>query len=200
MIKQILRDEGVRGFYKGLSASYLCVTEGTIQWVLYDRLKKLTAGTQRKGGVQEWVGMIGSAGTAKCFASLITYPDDTYPHEVIPLLLLRPVRAEADGPLGRFCEHDCETTCGWKGQVHWSLANITPRHRRRRRGVVIRWSKCPPYACHPERCSYVLHLRGGIAHVMTPRSDCPCPRLMVVRPWLLLYALPHAIDYALSML
>lgn len=76
MIKQILREEGVRGFYKGLSASYLGVTEGTIQWVLYERLKRLTAGTQGKGGVQEWLGMLGSAGTAKCVASLITYPHE----------------------------------------------------------------------------------------------------------------------------
>lgn len=78
MIKQILREEGIRGFYKGLSASYLGVTEGTIQWVLYERLKRLTAGAQGKGegSLQEWLGMLGSAGTAKCVASLITYPHE----------------------------------------------------------------------------------------------------------------------------
>ena len=32
-IKKIMREEGIRGFYKGLSASYLGVTEGTIQLV-----------------------------------------------------------------------------------------------------------------------------------------------------------------------
>ena len=89
MIKPILRDEGVRGFYKGLSASYLGVTEGTIQWVLYERLKKLTAGTQRKGGVQEWVGMIGSAGTAKCVASLITYPHEVRRYALVLALAAR---------------------------------------------------------------------------------------------------------------
>ena len=73
MIRKIMREEGIRGFYKGLSASYLGVTEGTIQWVLYERLKRLTAG---KGGVQEWVGMIGSGGAAKCVAALITYPHE----------------------------------------------------------------------------------------------------------------------------
>lgn len=71
-----MRQEGIRGFYKGLSASYLGVTEGTIQWVLYERLKKLAANTEDKGGVQEWLGMLGSAGTAKCVASLITYPHE----------------------------------------------------------------------------------------------------------------------------
>lgn len=76
MIKTILRQEGIRGFYKGLSASYLGVTEGTIQWVLYEHLKKLTASVDGQGGATEWAGMLGSAGAAKCVASLITYPHE----------------------------------------------------------------------------------------------------------------------------
>ena len=83
-IKVIMKESGIRGFYKGLSASYLGVTEGTIQWVLYERLKKLTANTEGKGGAQEWLGMLGSAGAAKCVASLITYP-----HEVRIVFLLK---------------------------------------------------------------------------------------------------------------
>jgi solute carrier family 25 protein 33/36 len=76
-IKRIMREEGVRGFYKGLSASYLGVTEGTIQWVLYERFKKLSAEAQTQGGaIGQWVGMLGSAGTAKTIASLITYPHE----------------------------------------------------------------------------------------------------------------------------
>jgi len=86
MIKSIMKEEGVKGFYKGLSASYLGVTEGTIQWVLYERLKRLTAKTEGRGGAMEWVGMIGSAGTAKCVASLITYP-----HEVLRTRLRQPL-------------------------------------------------------------------------------------------------------------
>ncbi|CAL1714026.1 unnamed protein product [Somion occarium] len=86
MIKRIFREEGVKGFYKGLSASYLGVTEGTIQWTLYERLKKLTASTEGKGGAMEWLGLLGSAGTAKCVASLITYP-----HEVIRTRLRQPL-------------------------------------------------------------------------------------------------------------
>lgn len=82
MIRTIAREEGVRGFYKGLSASYLGVTEGTIQWVLYEKLKGLTSRMESKGGALEWAGMLGSAGTAKCVASLITYP-----HEVSHTLL-----------------------------------------------------------------------------------------------------------------
>ena len=72
MIRQIAREAGIRGFYKGLSASYLGVTESTIQWVLYERLKCLTASMQGAGGLREWAGMV-AAVTAKCVASLITY-------------------------------------------------------------------------------------------------------------------------------
>lgn len=36
MTKEILASEGIKGLYKGLSASYLGVTEGVIQWVLYE--------------------------------------------------------------------------------------------------------------------------------------------------------------------
>ena len=87
MIKQIFREEGVRGFYKGLTASYLGVTEGTIQWVLYERLKRLTASVEGSGSIgQYWFSIIGSAGVAKCVASLITYP-----HEVLRTRLRQPV-------------------------------------------------------------------------------------------------------------
>ncbi|KAI6097675.1 mitochondrial carrier protein RIM2 [Pisolithus croceorrhizus] len=85
MIRQIFREEGIRGFYKGLSASYLGITEGTIQWVLYERLKRLSVSTEGRGGVAEWFGMLGSAGTAKFVASLLTYP-----HEVLRTRLRQP--------------------------------------------------------------------------------------------------------------
>ncbi|KAL1746779.1 mitochondrial carrier domain-containing protein [Schizophyllum fasciatum] len=86
MIARIFREEGIRGFYKGLSASYLGVTEGTIQWVLYERLKALSQSVDGRGGAGEWMGMLASAGTAKCVASLITYP-----HEVVRTRLRQPV-------------------------------------------------------------------------------------------------------------
>lgn len=75
-IKDIWTREGVRGFYKGLSASYLGVTEGTIQWVLYEKLKKTSRDRVAGDKFSEWLGMIGSAGAAKMVASLITYPHE----------------------------------------------------------------------------------------------------------------------------
>lgn len=82
----IIRHEGIRGLYKGLSASYLGVTEGTIQWVLYERFKSIAQAGERRGGAAEWFGMLGAAGGAKMTASLITYP-----HEVIRTRLRQPL-------------------------------------------------------------------------------------------------------------
>lgn len=82
----IIQHEGIRGLYKGLSASYLGVTEGTIQWVLYERFKRIAqrAG-ERNGPGAEWAGMLAAAGGAKMTASLITYP-----HEVLRTRLRQP--------------------------------------------------------------------------------------------------------------
>ncbi|KAF8603761.1 mitochondrial carrier [Ceratobasidium sp. AG-I] len=82
----IIRNEGIRGLYKGLSASYLGVTEGTIQWVLYERFKRIAQAGERRGGAAEWFGMLAAAGGAKMTASLITYP-----HEVIRTRLRQPI-------------------------------------------------------------------------------------------------------------
>jgi solute carrier family 25 protein 33/36 len=76
LVQRIAREEGVRGFYKGLSASFLGVTEGVIQWTLYERLKRLAKPADGQGGLREWAGTVGSAGGAKCVASLITYPHE----------------------------------------------------------------------------------------------------------------------------
>lgn len=75
-IKKITREEGIRGFYRGLGASYLGVTEGTIQWVLYEHLKKLSIAVDGQNTFSQWLGMLGSAGSAKFVATMITYPHE----------------------------------------------------------------------------------------------------------------------------
>lgn len=84
----IYRTEGVRGFYKGLSASLLGVTEGTIQWSLYEQFKRIaartsprTVGSTDDETVTEGWRVSVAAGMAKLVATVITYP-----HEVRRLL------------------------------------------------------------------------------------------------------------------
>lgn len=89
-IKQTFRHEGIRGLYRGLSASYLGVTESTLQWVLYERMKLSLARRQARrlanpayrstllDNAEAWGGKFSAAAGAKLFAAIITYP-----HEVV---------------------------------------------------------------------------------------------------------------------
>lgn len=89
-IKQTVRHEGIKGLYRGLTASYLGVTESTMQWVMYERMKLslarrearrlATPGYQRKflDDVEEWGGKFSAAAFAKLIAAVATYP-----HEVV---------------------------------------------------------------------------------------------------------------------
>jgi solute carrier family 25, member 33/36 len=89
-IKQTVRHEGIRGLYRGLSASYLGVTESTLQWVLYERMKLALARREARhladpayrptllDNVESFAGKFTAAAGAKLFAAVITYP-----HEVV---------------------------------------------------------------------------------------------------------------------
>ena len=88
-VRQTIREEGFRGLYRGLTASYLGVTESTLQWFLYEQGKlylsrrqaQLVASGQDPTSwdqAVDWGGKIGAAGSAKFFAAIITYP-----HEVV---------------------------------------------------------------------------------------------------------------------
>lgn len=85
--KQILKEEGIRGLYKGMSASYLGVVESTIQWVMYEQLKAYLArreiaieqsGRQKTSvdSVVDWIGKPFAAGGAKLFAAILAYPHE----------------------------------------------------------------------------------------------------------------------------
>lgn len=108
MTMDIIKQDGIRGLYKGLSASYIGVSEGVIQWTLYEvslsqdtdsRRRTLLIHTQRFKQLAKDVGpqgqeptglsyigsIVGASGGAKTVASLITYP-----HEVIRTRLRQP--------------------------------------------------------------------------------------------------------------
>ncbi|EGG10494.1 uncharacterized protein MELLADRAFT_103103 [Melampsora larici-populina 98AG31] len=82
---RIYSQEGLLGFYRGLSASYLGVAEGTIQWTLYEKFKTIGIHQSRSGelegqgqGQECWWNQVLAAGSAKLLATGITYP-----HEVV---------------------------------------------------------------------------------------------------------------------
>ncbi|PFH56727.1 hypothetical protein XA68_16090 [Ophiocordyceps unilateralis] len=111
-VRQIVRNEGVSGLYKGMSASYLGVAESTLQWMLYEQMKATLrlreARIQSSGRVRTlWdkvlasTGQVGAAGGAKLIAAVLAYP-----HEVIRTRLrqapLDPMRPKYTGLLQCF--------------------------------------------------------------------------------------------------
>ncbi|KAI5303798.1 hypothetical protein KEM56_007173 [Ascosphaera pollenicola] len=89
-IVETVRHEGIRGLYRGLSASYLGVSESTLHWVMYEQMKQRLAQWEEArmsdpSHVSNWIdhtaswgGKIVAAGSAKLFAAALTYP-----HEVV---------------------------------------------------------------------------------------------------------------------
>lgn len=86
-IRQVVRKEGFRSLYKGMSASYLGVTESSLQWVLYEQAKSALARREQRillsgrektttDHIVDWTGNFLSAGSAKLVAALLTYPHE----------------------------------------------------------------------------------------------------------------------------
>ncbi|KAK3905537.1 hypothetical protein C8A05DRAFT_30654 [Staphylotrichum tortipilum] len=86
-IRQVLRDEGIRGLYKGMSASYLGVVESTMHWMLYEQLKRSLAHREERIALSgrpkgwwdhtvDWTGKVGAAGFSKLIAAVLTYPHE----------------------------------------------------------------------------------------------------------------------------
>lgn len=74
---RIVREEGVRGLFRGLSASYLGIFESTAQWIIYEHLKKAIAIRRHDGQLAVSDSFLAAACSKLC-ASL-----GTYPHEVL---------------------------------------------------------------------------------------------------------------------
>ncbi|KAJ3191206.1 hypothetical protein HDU67_005968, partial [Dinochytrium kinnereticum] len=87
-IISVMREEGIRGMYKGLSASILGLSETTLQFVLYEQMKKrILSSKMEKAQIQkgvsgapsiDWFETFAMAASAKLIAALATYP-----HEVL---------------------------------------------------------------------------------------------------------------------
>lgn len=86
-VLKTVRAEGIRGLYRGLSASYLGVSESTLQWVLYEQLKKTIHRREAQSLITDgepttwdrtlsWISMLSAAGGAKFIASAVTYPHE----------------------------------------------------------------------------------------------------------------------------
>mmetsp|Transcript_4849 Transcript_4849/g.6386 ORF Transcript_4849/g.6386 Transcript_4849/m.6386 type:complete len:384 (-) Transcript_4849:28-1179(-) len=85
VVSSMMKEEGIGGFYKGISASYWGCVEGCVQFMCYEQLKsRLLAkqNTQREEAGLEPTDKLPksvyffSAAAAKCVASIATYPHE----------------------------------------------------------------------------------------------------------------------------
>merc|ERR1711974_292998 len=87
-IAKIYAEGGLKYFYRGMAASYIGISEGTLQFIIYERLKEFL---RNQGAAENQQGKLSvplyllSASSAKLLASALTYP-----HEVIRTRMREP--------------------------------------------------------------------------------------------------------------
>ncbi|KAM6948803.1 solute carrier family 25 member 36-A [Aplochiton taeniatus] len=87
-VRRVYQSDGLRGFYRGMSASYAGISETVIHFVIYESIKRKLIESKAQAHMDEeeepvkdasdFVGMMLAAATSKTCATSIAYP-----HEVI---------------------------------------------------------------------------------------------------------------------
>lgn len=88
--RYVYQTEGIRGFYRGLTASYAGISETMICFLIYETLKKKLAegqltspSNEMEKGASDFLGLMLAAAFSKGCASCIAYPhgmDSHTPH------------------------------------------------------------------------------------------------------------------------
>lgn len=82
----VYRTEGLRGFYRGVTASYAGVSETIIHFVIYEALKKELRNSQHSPSLtlpaktNDFFGLMGAAAVSKTCATCIAYPHGEWVH------------------------------------------------------------------------------------------------------------------------
>lgn len=78
VVRSIWAEEGFKGFFKGLTASYIGCFEGAIHWIVYEKLKTRIQNTKKDGEKTTPTELFFAAAASKFTAICLTYP-----HEVV---------------------------------------------------------------------------------------------------------------------
>lgn len=87
--RYVYRTEGIRGFYRGLTASYAGISETMICFLIYETLKKkliesqLTSRSGEQKGASDFLSLMLAAAFSKGCASCIAYPHGKCQHLLI---------------------------------------------------------------------------------------------------------------------
>lgn len=80
-VKRIYESQGIRGFYKGITASYFGISETVIHFVIYEALKKKlnelrdTRPSDNKTS-RDFLEFMAAGATSKTIASIVAYPHE----------------------------------------------------------------------------------------------------------------------------
>lgn len=87
-IRRVYQTDGLRGFYRGMSASYAGISETVIHFVIYESIKRRVLQTRAAArmdqdgettrDVSDFVCMMLAAATSKTCATSIAYPHGTH--------------------------------------------------------------------------------------------------------------------------
>ncbi|NWI31480.1 S2536 protein, partial [Sula dactylatra] len=87
-VRKVYRSDGIKGFYRGMSASYAGISETVIHFVIYESIKRKLLEYKTASAMDnedesakeasDFVGMMMAAATSKTCATSIAYP-----HEVV---------------------------------------------------------------------------------------------------------------------
>lgn len=83
-VRRVYQTDGLRGFYRGMSASYAGISETVIHFVIYESIKRRLLEAKAPQNMDEeedatkdasdFVGMMLAAATSKTCATTIAYP------------------------------------------------------------------------------------------------------------------------------
>lgn len=83
-VRKVYRSDGVKGFYRGMSASYAGISETVIHFVIYESIKRKLLEHKTASAMDnedesakeasDFVGMMMAAATSKTCATSIAYP------------------------------------------------------------------------------------------------------------------------------
>lgn len=87
-VRRVYRSDGIRGFYRGMSASYAGISETVIHFVIYESIKQRLMQSKTSSNMDpeedsvkyasDFIALMLAAATSKTCATSIAYPHGTY--------------------------------------------------------------------------------------------------------------------------
>lgn len=177
-VGRVYRMDGLRGFYRGMSASYAGISETVIHFVIYESIKRRLSEFKANSSMDEeeesvknasdFVGMMLAAATSKTCATSIAYPHGTLPPPHVVFISIRCGEKQQmrDAPRTN-CQFlpllpsrrgDPHTASRRRQQVSLFFPNAADGAQRGGLRSAVPRSHHPPCQTDPKHCNHDVHL------------------------------------------